>query len=185
VFFVDTIEVPGLGNRSYLAGGPRGAVAVDPPRDVDRVIAAAALRGVRIRYVVETHLHNDYVTGGLELARLTGAAYLVPAAARVAFQRIPVADGDSVEVDAGLTLRALATPLSALSAGAALPPAAQHRPLVAVCRSGKRSLEAAALLAARGFEVVDVIGGMQAWARAGLPTVAASGRGTRTSTVRR
>ncbi|MER6156979.1 rhodanese-like domain-containing protein [Streptomyces sp. NPDC001868] len=110
MYFVDTIEVPGLGNRSYLAGGPRGAVAVDPPRDIDRVIAAAARRGVRIAYVVETHVHNDYVTGGLELARLTGAAYLVPAGARVAYERVPVRDGDTVEIDAGLTLRAVATP---------------------------------------------------------------------------
>ncbi|MEV0936058.1 rhodanese-like domain-containing protein [Streptomyces phaeochromogenes] len=112
MFFVDTIEVAGLGNRSYLAGGGREAVVIDPPRDVDRVIAAAARRGVRISHVVETHVHNDYVTGGPELTRLTGAAYLVPAGARVAFERTPVRDGDSavVDADAGLTLRALATP---------------------------------------------------------------------------
>ena len=112
MFFVDTIEVSGLGNRSYLAGGERTAVAVDPPRDVDQVIAAAARRGVRISQVVETHVHNDYVTGGLELARVTGAAYLVPAGARVSFARVPVRDGDRTEIDAeaGLTLRALATP---------------------------------------------------------------------------
>jgi hydroxyacylglutathione hydrolase len=112
VFFVDTIEVSGLGNRSYLAGGEVSAVAVDPPRDVDQVIAATARRGVRISHVVETHVHNDYVTGGLELARITGAAYLVPAAARVSFERVPVHDGDRTEIDtaAGLTLRALATP---------------------------------------------------------------------------
>lgn len=112
MFFVDTIEVSGLGNRCYLAGGERTAVAVDPPRDIDRVIEAAARRGVRIAHVVETHLHNDYVTGGPELARVTGAAYLVPAAARVAFARTPVHDGDRTVVDAaaGLTLRAVATP---------------------------------------------------------------------------
>ncbi|MEV0694472.1 MBL fold metallo-hydrolase [Streptomyces sp. NPDC050388] len=112
MFFVDTIEVQGLGNRGYLAGGERASVAVDPPRDVDRVIAAAVRRGVRISHVVETHLHNDYVTGGPELARITGAAYLVPAGARVAFTRVPVHDGDHADIDAaaGLTLRALATP---------------------------------------------------------------------------
>ncbi|MGW2832688.1 MBL fold metallo-hydrolase [Streptomyces sp. NPDC001286] len=110
MFFVDTIEVAGLGNRSYLAGGERTAVAVDPPRDIDRVIAAAARRGVRISHVVETHVHNDYVTGGLELARLTGAVYLVPADARVSFERIPVRDGDVTALDTDLTLRALATP---------------------------------------------------------------------------
>src|ERR687885_37970 len=89
VFFVDTIEVAGLGNRSYLAGGERTAVAVDPPRDIDQVIAAAARRGVRISHVVETHVHNDYVTGGLELARVTGAAYLVPAGPPRSFDRGP------------------------------------------------------------------------------------------------
>ncbi|OIJ64324.1 MBL fold metallo-hydrolase [Streptomyces mangrovisoli] len=112
MFFVETIETAGLGNRSYLAGGERAAVVVDPPRDIDRVIAAAARRGVRISHVVETHLHNDYVTGGLELARLTGAAYLVPAGARVHYERVAVSDGDhwEIDADAALGLRALATP---------------------------------------------------------------------------
>ncbi|MBD0424735.1 MBL fold metallo-hydrolase [Streptomyces sp. TRM S81-3] len=110
MFFADILEVEGLGNRSYLAGGGRAAVAVDPPRDIDQVIAAAARRGVRIAAVVETHVHNDYVTGGLELARLTGARYLVPAGASVAYERVPVADGDVEDIDEGLTLRAVSTP---------------------------------------------------------------------------
>ncbi|TQL24789.1 rhodanese-like domain-containing protein [Streptomyces sp. SLBN-134] len=110
MFFVDTFEFEGLGNRSYLVGGPRAAVVVDPPRDIDQVIAAAARRGVRIAFVAETHVHNDYVTGGLELARVTGAQYLVPAGAHVSFARTPVADGDTAGVDAGLVLRAIATP---------------------------------------------------------------------------
>ncbi|MFF4399651.1 rhodanese-like domain-containing protein [Streptomyces sp. NPDC001480] len=112
MYFVDTIETAGIGNRGYLAGGERTAVVVDPPRDIDRVIAAAARRGVRIAHVVETHIHNDYVTGGPELARVTGAAYLVPAGARVSFERVPVRDGDTTAVDpgSGLNLRAMATP---------------------------------------------------------------------------
>ncbi|MDJ1137129.1 MBL fold metallo-hydrolase [Streptomyces iconiensis] len=110
MFFVDTIEVEGLGNRGYLAGGEHAAVAVDPPRDIDRVLTAAALRGVRITHVAETHVHNDYVTGGLELARVTGASYLVPSGARVSFARVPVSDGDTADLDGGLTLRAIATP---------------------------------------------------------------------------
>ncbi|MFF2974005.1 rhodanese-like domain-containing protein [Streptomyces albidoflavus] len=110
MFFVETIAIPGLGNRHYLAGGATTAVAVDPPRDIDQVIAAAARRGVRIALVVETHVHNDYVTGGPELARVTGAEYLVPAGARVSFPRTPVHDGDSASVDQELTLHAVATP---------------------------------------------------------------------------
>ncbi|MFF3935986.1 MBL fold metallo-hydrolase [Streptomyces phaeofaciens] len=110
MFFVDVLETEGLGNRSHLAGGARAAVVVDPPRDIDRVIAAAARRGVRIVAVAETHVHNDYVTGGPELARLTGARYLVPAGADVAYARVPVADGDVEPVDEDLGLRAVATP---------------------------------------------------------------------------
>ncbi|MDQ0956148.1 hydroxyacylglutathione hydrolase [Streptomyces sp. B4I13] len=110
MFFVDTLEFEGLGNRSYLTGGLSAAVVIDPPRDIDQVIAAAARRGVRIAFVAETHVHNDYVTGGLELARVTGARYLVPAGARVSFAHTPVADGATVTVDEGLTLRAIATP---------------------------------------------------------------------------
>ena len=110
MFFVDTLEFEGLGNRSYLAGGPSAAVVIDPPRDIDQIITAAARRGVRIAFVAETHVHNDYVTGGLELARVTGAQYLVPAEAHVSFTRAPVADGDTVTVDEGLVLRAIATP---------------------------------------------------------------------------
>ena len=110
MYFVETLALAGLGNRSYLAGGKTAAVAIDPPRDIDQVLAVAARRGVRITHIVETHLHNDYVTGGLQLARVTGAAYLVPATARTGFDRVPVADGDAAEVDEGLTLRAVATP---------------------------------------------------------------------------
>ncbi|WP_405828842.1 rhodanese-like domain-containing protein [Streptomyces sp. NBC_01176] len=115
MFFIDTLDLTGLGNRSYLVGGGRTAVAVDPPRDVERVLTAAARRGVRISHVAETHLHNDHVTGGPELARITGAAYLIPADARISFAHTPVRDGDRMSVDpadgaAGLILRAVATP---------------------------------------------------------------------------
>ncbi|MFJ5775237.1 rhodanese-like domain-containing protein [Streptomyces sp. NPDC093094] len=67
-------------------------------------------------------------------------------------------------------------PLSLLVAGAALPDRAQARPLVVICRSGSRSRHAAELLAARGAEAVDVVGGLRAWAGAGLPVVDARGR---------
>ena len=108
--FIETLELAGLGNHSHLAGGDRAAVVIDPPRDIDQVIATAARRGVRIALVAETHLHNDYVSGGLELARVCGARYLVPDGAPVSFAHTAVADGDTITVDRGLALRALATP---------------------------------------------------------------------------
>ncbi|GAB3855271.1 MBL fold metallo-hydrolase [Micromonospora andamanensis] len=107
---VSVITTSSLGDRSYLISDGRVAVVVDPQRDVDRVLYLAGAAGVRITHVVETHLHNDYVSGGLDLARLTGARYLVAAADAVDFDRVPVRDGDVIEVSEALRLRAVATP---------------------------------------------------------------------------
>jgi glyoxylase-like metal-dependent hydrolase (beta-lactamase superfamily II)/rhodanese-related sulfurtransferase len=98
-----------LGDRSYLATDGTAALVVDPQRDIDRVLVAAAERGVAIRAVFETHIHNDYVSGGLALAAETGAAYYVNAADEVAFGRTAIRDGDEVTVGT-MRLRALATP---------------------------------------------------------------------------
>ncbi len=65
---VMTIETPALGDRSYLIHDGTQAMVVDPQRDIDRVLTAAEARRVRITHVLETHIHNDYVTGGLALA---------------------------------------------------------------------------------------------------------------------
>ncbi|MET8721534.1 rhodanese-like domain-containing protein [Streptomyces misionensis] len=75
------------------------------------------------------------------------------------------------EWDAGHAPGAVYAPLSGLVAGAALPEAARARPLVVICRSGQRSQQAAELLVAQGAQVVDVKGGMRAWAAAGYPVV--------------
>ena len=104
------IDTPTLGDRSYLAHDGSVAVVVDPQRDLDRVLAVAADAGVTITHVFETHIHNDYVTGGLALAAATGAAYHVNAADQVAYERTPISDGDLVEVSPVLRVRAIATP---------------------------------------------------------------------------
>jgi glyoxylase-like metal-dependent hydrolase (beta-lactamase superfamily II) len=84
-------------------------VVIDPQRDIDRVLDLAGGCGVRITDIFETHLHNDYVTGGLALAREIGAAYHVAAADPVAFDRVPVRDGDVLEASPSLRVRAVAT----------------------------------------------------------------------------
>ncbi len=103
------IDTPTLGDRSYLAHDGDTALVIDPQRDIDRVTSLAARLGVRITHVAETHMHNDYVTGGLALSRAAGASYLVNAADPVRFDRTPIRDGDSLQVG-GMRLRVLATP---------------------------------------------------------------------------
>ncbi|HLU45959.1 MAG TPA: MBL fold metallo-hydrolase [Natronosporangium sp.] len=107
---VSVIATSSLGDRSYLASDGEVAVVIDPQRDVDRILALAGQQGVRITHVAETHIHNDYVSGGLDLTRLTGAAYLINAADQVGFPRTPVRDGDLVPVSDRMRLRVLATP---------------------------------------------------------------------------
>lgn len=104
------IETPTLGDRSYLAHDGDTALVIDPQRDIDRVSSLVAQLGVRITHVAETHMHNDYVTGGLALAHAAGASYLVNAADPVRFDRTPVRDGDCLPIGGAMRLRVLATP---------------------------------------------------------------------------
>jgi hydroxyacylglutathione hydrolase len=104
-----TIETPALGDRSYLAHDGKVALVIDPQRDTERVLEAAESAGVRIGAVAETHIHNDYVSGGRALATLTGADYLVAATDAVDFERVEVYDGQRFEVG-DLVVEAVATP---------------------------------------------------------------------------
>src|SRR6202046_1963046 len=105
-----TIQTPSLGDRSYLVTDGATAFVVDPKRHIDRVLALAATRGISVTHVFETHIHNDYVTGGLALARATGAAYHVNAADAGGFDRVAIADGGGVSVGAAMQVRVIATP---------------------------------------------------------------------------
>ncbi|NYG55942.1 MBL fold metallo-hydrolase [Nocardioides perillae] len=107
---VRTIETPSLGDRTYLVHDGEVAFVVDPQRDIDRVLDLLESEGVRLTHVFETHIHNDYVTGGLALAEVTGAAYLGNGEDEVSFDRTPIADGETVEVGPRMRVRAIATP---------------------------------------------------------------------------
>ncbi|MFN2523814.1 MAG: rhodanese-like domain-containing protein [Mycobacteriales bacterium] len=106
---VDILETPDLGDRSYVVSDGSVALVVDPQRDLDRVEALVVELGVQVRMVVETHLHNDYVTGGHALARRTGATYVVAGRDDVAFERCAAHDGDELSVGE-MTVRVLETP---------------------------------------------------------------------------
>ncbi len=95
---IDIIDTSGLGDRSYMVSQDGVAAVIDPQRDIDRVLSLAADRDVTITHVLETHIHNDYLTGGLELARTTGARYAVSAADEVAYERSAISDGDVIDV---------------------------------------------------------------------------------------
>jgi glyoxylase-like metal-dependent hydrolase (beta-lactamase superfamily II)/rhodanese-related sulfurtransferase len=106
---IETIETSSLGDRSYLASDGEAAVVVDPQRDIDRVLDLVEKRGLRVTHVLETHIHNDYVTGGLDLAQRTNAAYVVPTGSRAEFDHLEAGDGEQFQAGR-MRLRALHTP---------------------------------------------------------------------------
>ncbi len=104
------IDTPTLGDRSYLVHDGRVAFVVDPQRDIHRLLDLAEFEGVTITHVFETHIHNDYVTGGHALAGATGAAYHVNVDDPVSFARVGVRDGDVIAVGESMRVRVRATP---------------------------------------------------------------------------
>ena len=98
-----------LGDRSYIAHDGKTALVVDPQRDIDRVEEIIGAEGVKIGAVVETHMHNDYITGGLVLAQKYGAQYITSANDKVNFNRQGVRDHEIVNVG-DFAIKALHTP---------------------------------------------------------------------------
>ncbi|HEX4133677.1 MAG TPA: MBL fold metallo-hydrolase [Bryobacteraceae bacterium] len=86
-----------LAHASYLVGSEGIAAVVDPQRDVDIYLDAAAQRGLKIAHIIETHLHADFVSGHRELAERTGARIYLGAEAGAQFPHTPICDGDSLQ----------------------------------------------------------------------------------------
>ncbi|HEV2798864.1 MAG TPA: MBL fold metallo-hydrolase [Pyrinomonadaceae bacterium] len=98
-----------LAHASYLIGSEGEAAVVDPQRDVEQYLAEAAAQGLKIKYVVETHLHADFVSGHCELAARTGAEIIFSRHAHAAFPHRAVSDGEEVSIGR-VSLRFMETP---------------------------------------------------------------------------
>ena len=98
-----------LAHASYLIGDDGEAAVVDPARDVERYLEEAAAHGLTIRWVLETHLHADFVSGHRELAARTGATIAIGARAEATFPHHALREGDEIRVG-GVRIRALETP---------------------------------------------------------------------------
>src|SRR6266581_3506976 len=98
-----------LAHASYLIGDGGEAAVVDPARDIEMYLEEAAAHGLSIRWVLETHLHADFVSGHRELAARTGATIAIGARAGAAFPHRALADGDEIRLGE-VVIRALETP---------------------------------------------------------------------------
>ena len=98
-----------LAHASYLIGSGGAGAVVDPQRDVDQYLEEAKAQGLEIKYVIETHLHADFVSGHRELADRTGAEIVFSAKARATFPHRTVREGDELTIGK-VGLRILETP---------------------------------------------------------------------------
>ena len=89
-----------LAHASYLVADEKTMIAavVDPQRDVDQYLEWAQAQGLRIAHVIETHLHADFVSGHVELARRTGATIHIGRDAGVAYPHEAMGDGDELQI---------------------------------------------------------------------------------------
>jgi len=98
-----------LAHASYLVYDQGEAAVIDPQRDVTIYMERAAELGLKIRWIIETHLHADFVSGHLELARDTGATICIGAGSGATFAHRDLQDGDEISLGSA-ALRALSTP---------------------------------------------------------------------------
>lgn len=108
---IEAFILDGLGHQSYLIRDEKSGTAavVDPRRDGEIYLRAASRAGATLTHILETHIHNDYVSGARELAVNSGATIVASADAHLAYPHLPVRDGETFRVGE-LRVQVMATP---------------------------------------------------------------------------
>jgi len=107
--FVRHFFVKGLAHVSYILGGKECCAVIDPKRDIEDYLDAAKEMGYKITHILETHLHADFISGHMDLAKKTGAKIIAPKSAGCKFEHMAVAEGDEFEIE-HLKIRVIETP---------------------------------------------------------------------------
>lgn len=98
-----------LAHASYYLGSEGEAAIIDPQRDVQQYLDEAKANGQKIKYIIETHSHADFVSGHIELAEKTGAEIVYGEKANTEFPTHKVKDGDELYIGK-IKLKILETP---------------------------------------------------------------------------
>jgi len=95
---VEKIYLTCLSHASYILSSNNEAAIVDPQRDIDDYIEILKTNNLNLKYILETHLHADFVSGHLELSKKTGATIVFGNQANVKFEHQSVKEGDILEI---------------------------------------------------------------------------------------
>lgn len=103
-FFVEKIA-----HSSYMLAGQDSCAVIDPQRDIDIYMEAARQKGFQITHIFQTHLHADFISGHMDLAKQTGAKIYVAKSAECTFGHVPLVEGDTITIE-NMRIDVLETP---------------------------------------------------------------------------
>lgn len=95
---IEQIYTGCLAQGAYYIESEGEAVVIDPLREVEPYVKKAARHNAKIKYVFETHFHADFVSGHLDLSKLTGAPIVYGPTANPSFEAIIATDGQEFNV---------------------------------------------------------------------------------------
>jgi len=98
-----------IAHSSYMLAGKNSCAIIDPQRDVDIYINEARAQGVEITHILQTHLHADFISGHMDLAKKTGAKIYIAKSAQCTFEHVALEEGDTLEIE-DMVLQVLETP---------------------------------------------------------------------------
>lgn len=105
-----SIRTASLGDATFIAVHGKNAIVIDPQRDLGRFTEVLDDRDLTLTHVLETHMHNDYISGGRDLAKARGADLILPAASGAGFPFVPAFHNEEFDGGGGLSIRPLHTP---------------------------------------------------------------------------
>ncbi|MFY9309831.1 MAG: MBL fold metallo-hydrolase [Bacteroidia bacterium] len=106
---VEQIYTGCLAQGAYFIQSEGEAVVIDPLREIAPYVKKAEKENVKIKYVLETHFHADFVSGHIDLANATGAAIVFGPNANTSFKAYIAKDGEELKVGK-ITIKVLHTP---------------------------------------------------------------------------
>ncbi|MBN1901926.1 MBL fold metallo-hydrolase [Candidatus Sumerlaeota bacterium] len=107
--FVQQFFVKGLAHSSYLLGGNETCAIIDPQRDVEIYLDAAKAMNMKITHILETHLHADFISGHIDLAKKNGAVIYAPKSGKCKFPHKAVSEGNTFKIE-NMEIKVLDTP---------------------------------------------------------------------------
>src|SRR5688500_14774066 len=106
---VEQIYTGCLAQGAYYIESKGEAAVIDPLREINPYMEKAKRNGAKIKYVLETHFHADFVSGHIDLAKATGATIIYGPNAKPSFEAYIAEDGEKLQLG-DLTIQVLHTP---------------------------------------------------------------------------